>query len=108
MMEKREIIKEWASNREVERIIEKVIRQPLYDYYQDLANDIYLALLEKDEKLIQGLQDTNSFRFWIAKMVMNNIASNRSPFHTTYRKPRQECKEEIETKETDEIEHKRH
>ena len=83
-----EIIGRWASERIAEKIIEKISRQHLNDYWEDLAQDTYLTLMSKDDSVIQNLYRTNTQNFYIARMLMTNIASNRSLFHTKYRKPR--------------------
>lgn len=96
MLTKEEIIGQWAEGRVVEKIVEKVTRKPLEDYYKDFCQMIYLALLEKDDKTIQGLYSTNSGVFYIARMVLNQVKSNRSPLFTEYIAKRRECTENLE------------
>lgn len=95
-MTKQEIIGQWAEGKLVERIVEKVTRKPIEDYYKDFCQLIYLALLEKDDKTIQGLQATNSEAFYVARMVLNQVKSNRSPLYTEYIAKRRECTENLE------------
>jgi len=51
----------------------------------DLVQDISLILLTQMEETIQSLYETNQFRFFVARIVTNQVLSNTSPFHTTYR-----------------------
>jgi len=51
----------------------------------DLVQDISLILLTQIEETIQSLFETNQFRFYVARIVTNQVLSNTSPFHTTYR-----------------------
>lgn len=90
-----DIIGIWASERIAEKIIEKISRQHLNDYWEDLAQDTYLTLMTKDDSVIKNLYRTNTQNFYIARMLMTNIASNRSLFHTKYRRPRRWTREEI-------------
>ena len=51
----------------------------------DLVQDISLILLSQMEETIQSLYETNQIRFFIARIVANQVFSNSSPFHFTYR-----------------------
>ena len=73
-MTKYEIIEEWANNKEVERIVKKY-NTPNKD---DLAQIIYMALLNKDDELIQTLYSTKQFRFYISRMISQQVLSIRS------------------------------
>lgn len=77
-MNKNEIVNEIATEQLVEKIVSK------FGGEEDLVNDIYLSLLQKDEELIQQLYDTNSLPFYIIRMVRNNVHSVSSPYYTTY------------------------
>ena len=52
----------------------------------DLENDIYLSLLE-DEKLV-AIYEQKHLNFYVARIVMNNIASSSSRYYRTYILPR--------------------
>ena len=77
-----EIINELAINKTVEQIIHNVAKTDI----EDLAQDIYLSLLEKPPELIENLFQKNQLNFFITKMVMNNIRSSTSPYYYTYLK----------------------
>tara|TARA_B110000467_G_C18331672_1_gene493658 strand:+ start:1201 stop:1692 length:492 start_codon:yes stop_codon:yes gene_type:complete len=51
----------------------------------DLVQDINLILLSQMEEIIQSLHETNQFRFFVARIVTNQVLSTTSPFHNTYR-----------------------
>jgi len=51
----------------------------------DLVQDINLILLSQMEETIQSLYETNQFRFFVARIVTNQVLSTTSPFHNTYR-----------------------
>ena len=53
---------------------------------KDLVQDIYINLLEKEDNLIETLYSTNQLKFYIIRMVVNNIHSKNSPFYTKYKK----------------------
>ena len=84
-MGKQEIIEELARGKIVEEIIDNICKTNSVEM-RDLAQDIYLSLLEKDEKRIQKLYDNQQLSFFIAKMVTNNYFSETSPFYTKYKK----------------------
>lgn len=51
------------------------------DLLQDLVQEIYLSLLEKEEDRIVELYKTNNIRYFITRMVTNNIHSKNSPWY---------------------------
>lgn len=53
----------------------------------DLCQDIYLALMERPTSLLKRLNDTGDIRWYVARMVMNQIHSGTSPYYKIYRKP---------------------
>lgn len=92
-MSKNEIIERWANERLVENLIEGITKKPLDENTKDLANDIYLSLLLKDDKLIEGLEKTNTYKFFIVRALTNQLFSVRSPYYTDYIEPRRQCTE---------------
>lgn len=81
---KDEVIEEFAKERIVESIVEN-INGYIGDDEQDLIQDIYLDLLNKDEEKIAGMPK-KELRYFIARMVINNIQSVNSPFYYKYKK----------------------
>lgn len=51
----------------------------------DLTQEICLILLSQDDITIQSLHETNQLRYFIARIVTNQVLSTTSPFHRKYR-----------------------
>ena len=70
-------------------MVEKIIRNVAGCYnddFQDCAQDIYLDILSKDENKIVEMYDNNQLRFFVTRMVTNNILSKNSPYYMKYKK----------------------
>lgn len=65
----------------------------------DLAQDIYISLLEKPPEVIESLYATSSLTYYIARMVTNNIHSSLSPYYYKYLKPLKHSTLENDTEE---------
>lgn len=81
---KQNIINKIAKDRMVETIISNVTKNNGLEDYKDLANDIYLELLEKDEEVIDNLYEKGNLNFFITRMVLNNVDSKTSRFYYRY------------------------
>lgn len=83
-----EIVDELAKGRAVEKMIKNITdgKSPDTTALQDLAQDIYLSLLTKGEKLITVYEEGH-MDFYLSRVVMNNIASSSSPYYRIYIKP---------------------
>lgn len=84
-MDKYSIIDEISKNKIVEEIVYNIGSKDDEDL-KDLIQDIYINLLEKEDSLIETLYGTNQLKFYIVKMVVNNIHSKNSPYYTKYKK----------------------
>lgn len=84
-MSKYSIIDEISKNKIVEEIVYNIGSKDDEDL-KDLVQDIYINLLEKEDNLIENLYNTNQLKFYIVKMVVNNIHSKNSPYYTKYKK----------------------
>ena len=84
-MNKTQIISQIASENLVERVINK-IDSTIMANCPDLANDIYLSLMEKDNDTIINLFESGQLVFFIIRMVKNNIFSSNSPYYRIYKK----------------------
>ena len=82
---KQSIIGQLAKDKTVEGIIQNIAKENDEDY-KDLAQDIYMELLEKDEETIEGLYEKKQLNFYLTRMVINNIQSKTSRFFYKYRK----------------------
>lgn len=80
-----EIIEELARNKVVEEIISNISKGTFKDT-EELAQDIYLDLLTKSPELIIGLYERNELKFFITRMVRNNLFSHNSPYFQKYQR----------------------
>ena len=84
-MDKYSIIDEISKDELVEEIVYNIGDRGDEDL-KDLIQDIYINLLEIEDNLIENLYSTNQLKFYIVKMVVNNIHSKNSPYYTKYKK----------------------
>ena len=84
-MDKYKIIDEISKDKIVEEIVYNIGDRGDEDL-KDLVQDIYINLLEKEDNLIETLYNTNQLKFYIIRMVVNNIHSKNSPYYTKYKK----------------------
>ena len=78
-MTKNEIIGRLAKERIVETIVSNIAKSS-DDLLNDLIQEIYLDLLSKDEDKIVKLYETNQIRYFITRIVINNLHSKNSPY----------------------------
>ena len=84
-MDKYKIIDEISKQKIVEEIVYNIGSKDDEDL-KDLIQDIYINLLEKEDSLIETLYNTNQLKYFIIRMVVNNIHSKNSPYYTKYKK----------------------
>ena len=86
-MTKNEVISVIAKDRLVEQICSNIAKSAdCDDTLKDLSQEIYLDLLSKDEEKIVNLYETNQIRFFVVRMVTNNLFSKNSPYYQVFRK----------------------
>lgn len=85
MITKGQVIKHIADNQIVEKIIKNVAGSSDEDL-KDLAQDIYIELFSKDEKLLINLYLKNNLNFYLSRIITNNIFSRNSRFYYQYKK----------------------
>lgn len=90
-MTKNDIIAELATNGTVEEIVSSVTKRK----NEDLSQDIYVWLLEADDKEIENLYASNTLNAYIIGMVRNNWFSKTSPYYKKYGKYN-ECRQTLE------------
>lgn len=85
-MTKYEIIDELSKNATVEKIVNKLIQSSKnrFDCPDDLIQDIYVLLLEKDDDLIVNLYNKGELGFYLLKVARNQLLSTNSPYYTKY------------------------
>ena len=74
----------------VDRIVTKLLsssKNP-FDCPEDLIQDIYLLLLQKDDDLIVNLYNKDEIGFYLLKIARNQLLSKNSPYYTKYIKLR--------------------
>jgi len=70
----------------IRQICESVAgRNQDYHLVDDLVQEINVILLTQLEETIQSLYETNQLKYFIARVTTNQVLSNTSPFHKTYR-----------------------
>ena len=86
-MTKNEVVEIIAKERIVETIVSNIAKSAdCDDTLKDLSQEIYLDLLSKDEEKIVSLYETNQIRFFVVRMVTNNLFSKNSPYYQVFRK----------------------
>ena len=88
MMTNAQIINEIANGGLVEEIIQGVSYSKFEntENLKDLTQDIYLQLLQMDNAKINELFFKKQLRFWVTRIITNNIHSKTSPYFYTYKK----------------------
>ena len=85
-MTKYEVINIIAREHLVEKIVNKLLsssKNP-FDCPEDLIQDIYLLLLQKDDDLIINLYNKGEIGFYLLKIARNQLLSKNSPYYTKY------------------------
>ena len=85
-MDKVAIIDRLARERRVETMVENIAKNPLSADLKDLAQMVYLILLEYDEDKLTDLWEHNQINFFIVRIILNQYRSSNSPFHKLFRK----------------------
>ena len=85
-MTKYEVLDIIAREHLVEKIVNKLLsssKNP-FDCPEDLIQDIYLLLLQKDDNLIVNLYNKGELGFYLLKIARNQLLSKNSPYYTKY------------------------
>ena len=86
-MTKNEVVETIAKEKMVEQICSNIAKSAdCDDTLKDLSQEIYLDLLSKDEEKIVNLYEADQIRFFVVRMVTNNLFSKNSPFYQTFKK----------------------
>lgn len=78
------IIEKIANEKVVENLLQKHTDFSNDPYIDDLAQDIYICLLETDSETIEKLYNSNELEYYIKKIIKNNLYSKTSPFFYKY------------------------
>lgn len=70
--------------------IEEIIKNiaPADPDNEDLIQDVALVVLEKPPEFISELYDKGQLKYYIARVIMNNLFSASSPYYCKYKKHR--------------------
>lgn len=82
----KKIIEKIATEKLVETIISNVAKNVTDEDLVDLAQDVYLTLMEKDEELLMGIYERGQMNYYLTRIVLNNINSKTSRFYYLYKK----------------------
>ena len=85
-MTKYEVVDIIAKEHLVERIVNKLLsssKNP-FDCSEDLIQEIYLLLLQKDDDLIVNLYNKGEIGFYLLKIARNQLLSVNSKYYYTY------------------------
>lgn len=68
--------------------IEEIVKNiaPVDPDKDDLIQDIALVVLEKPPEFISELYDKKQLKYYIARVIMNNLFSTSSPYYCKYKK----------------------
>ena len=93
-MTKEEIVRTLGEGQVVEEMCRNVAHvKALTPDLEDLAQSVYLILLEYDEAKLVDLWETGALGFFIARIIANQYLSTSSPFYKLFRKFRSRCEE---------------
>ena len=85
-MTKCDVVEKLYKDGTVDRIIYKLLsssKNP-FDCPEDLIQDIYLLLLQKDDDLIVNLYNKGEIGFYLLKIARNQLLSVNSSYYYTY------------------------
>lgn len=70
--------------------IEEIVKNiaPIDPDKYDLIQDIALIILEKSPNFILELHEKGHLKYYIARVIMNNLFSTSSPYYCKYKKYR--------------------
>ena len=85
-MTKNDVIEELSKDGVVEKIVFKLLSSSKnrFDAPDDLIQDIYLLLLQKDDDLIVNLYNKGELGYYLLKITRNQLLSANSPYYTKY------------------------
>ena len=85
-MTKYEVVDNISREHLVEKIVFKLLpasKNP-FDCPEDLIQDLYLILLQKDDDLIVNLYNKDEIGFYLLKIARNQLLSVNSKYYYTY------------------------
>lgn len=86
---KKEIVGTLAKNKVVEGIIANMTKGKDDDTLKDLAQMVYVWLLEDDDEKIESIYNKKQLNYYITRMIINNLHSKNSRYYYMFKKPEQ-------------------
>lgn len=81
-----DIVERLGRERRVERIIQNIVRtDTLTADLRDLAQIVYLAILQYPEDKVRDLWDHDQINFFITRIILNQWGSVKSPYYQQIR-----------------------
>ena len=99
-MDKHRVVEILAQEQRVERLV-RVICKVTSPILADLAQVIYLALLEYDNDKVVELYEKEQINFFLVRIIKNQWMSSTSPFYRIYRKSSRQSNELSQYETTD-------
>lgn len=84
-MTKKEIIENIAKEKILEELVNNICGY-IDDDLKDLIQDIYIDLFTKPEQMLLSLSENNQIKFFLTKIILNNVFSRTSRYYTKYKK----------------------
>lgn len=75
-LSKEQILSKWYR----EGLVQKNVKHYKNANWEEVVAMVYADLCEKDEELLQHLEETGEKKFYISRMVSNQIISKESPY----------------------------
>ena len=97
-MLRNEIITEFWESKSVNESFEKM--QPV-ELQADLKAEVFLILCEMEEEKLIGLYERNELKYYMVRIMLNMIKSDRSSFFKNYRNYVELLEYDVEVVETD-------
>ena len=97
-MLRNEIITEFWQSKSVNEAFEKM--QPV-ELQADLKAEVFLILCEMDEEKLIGLYERNELKYYMVRIMLNMIKSDRSSFFKNYRNYVELLENDVEVVEAD-------
>ena len=85
-MSNREIVEQIAKEGWIESCIRAVSGNVWKPEHKDLVQDILLELLDLPEDKLRGMYERNQLKYFIMRVVRNNMQSKTSRFYYRYRR----------------------
>lgn len=84
-MTDKEVIASVAETRMIEEIYRGLRHGEQQFNLDDLTQDLLLSLMQKPAGFVSGLYERQELRYYLTRMIINNIRSTTSPYYSQYK-----------------------